>query len=250
MTGGLPTTILHTNDLHGRLTPARADAIRGLKDADDAVFFDSGDCIKAGNLAIPVRPDPAWGLLARAGCDAGAIGNRESHVMRSAFRAKLAGASHALLCANLRAKDGTHPLRATLTIEAGGIRIGLIGVMVPMVTRRMASAPASQFLWDPPIESAIRAARGLRPEVDLLVALTHIGHREDLELAERSSAEGLIDVVLGGHSHTVVPAPVRVSVGSGRPCWVCQGGSHGKYVGRYDWDGRELTGHLVPLPDI
>lgn len=242
-------TILHTNDLHGRLTPARTDAIRSLKDEDDALLFDSGDCIKAGNLAIPVRPDPAWGLLARAGCDAGTIGNRESHVMKPAFRAKLAGASHPLLCANLKAKDGSRPLAPSAVLESGGIRVGVLGVMVAMVTTRMASAPASQFLWDPPIEAALAAARELRPNVDLLVALTHIGHREDLELAEKASTEGLIDVILGGHSHTVVPAPVRVSVGAGRPCWVCQGGSHGRYVGRYEWDGRELSGHLVPLPE-
>lgn len=235
-------TILHTNDFHGTLNEPKAGAIRALKDDSDAVYFDSGDCIKAGNLAIPMKPEAAWGWLAKAGCDAGTIGNRESHVLESAFRAKLAGAEHPIVCANLRTKSGQLVFSESFRIERQGARIGIVGTMVPIVTARMASRHASAYLWDSPIPAAAAVAENLRKEVDLLIAITHIGHRQDLELAQ---ACPLFDVILGGHSHTVVEEPVRVG-----DTFVCQGGSHGRFVGRYVWKGRgqSLEGGLIPLP--
>lgn len=218
-----------------------AARIRGLKDSG-SLYFDSGDSIRTGNLGIPLRREQVWDLLGAAGCDASVPGNRESHVLESAFQKKLAGASHPVLCANLRRKDGELVLAPSLVLtDASGIRVGVVAVMVPMVTRRMASSAASAFLWDPPIPCATEIAERLRPHADVLIALTHIGFRQDLALAE---ACPLFDVVLGGHSHTVLETPERVG-----STWICQGGSHGRFVGIYEWDAaeRRLAGGLVPL---
>lgn len=234
----VPLTILHTNDFHGVLDEARAARIRAMKD-ESTLYFDSGDCIRSGNLAVPTKPEKAWELLAAAGCDAGTLGNRETHIVPAAFKAKLRGHVHPLLCGNLRDKAGRMPLPGKLVLERAGYRVGVIGVMVPMVTEKMASRAASAYLWEPPIETAVALARKVRPECDVLVALTHIGNRQDRLLAEACPE---VDVVLGGHSHTVLEAPEKV----GRT-WVCQGGSHGRFVGRYAWDGSTLTGGLVPL---
>ncbi|MGE0001233.1 MAG: metallophosphoesterase [Fimbriimonadaceae bacterium] len=235
--------VLHTNDLHGKLDFSRASSLAALRNEAD-LYFDSGDCVKSGNLGVPLAPEPVWGLLASCQCDASVIGNRETHVLAKAFQAKIAGARHPVLCANLRGKDGSRPLAATLRLEARGLKVGVLGVSVAMVTERMAAAAASAYLWDDPVRTAVEEARALRPECDLVVALTHIGHRADLELAEASEE---IDVVLGGHSHTVLERPVQVG-----GTWVCQGGSHGRFVGRYEWDAasRTLSGGLVPWPGV
>jgi 2',3'-cyclic-nucleotide 2'-phosphodiesterase (5'-nucleotidase family) len=111
---------------------------------------------------------------------------------------------------------------------------------VPMVTERMASRHASAYIWDPPIPVAATLAEALRPKVDCLIALTHIGHRQDLELA---SSCPLFDLILGGHSHTVLEEPVRVG-----DTFVCQGGSHGRFIGKYRWSGKgSLEGGLIGL---
>lgn len=289
-------TILHTNDFHGKLTEEKAEFIRRQKEANEpCLYLDSGDCIKAGNLAIPLKPDPAWTLLAKAGCDAGTLGNRETHVLEPAFRAKLAGAQHPLVVANLRCKGGRrdsgtegqrdegtegqgdvglsdvvpthrlidspahtlanapsphptissshHPLPRALIIEKGGVRVGVIGVMVPMVTARMKTAFASAFLWDPPIPEAAALAVELRPQVDLLIALTHIGYREDVKLAQACPE---LDLILGGHSHTTLDRPERIG-----NCWIGQGGSHGRFVGRYVWESGVgiVRQELILLPN-
>ncbi len=193
------------------------------------LFFDSGDVIKAGNLAIPFSPDPAWPRLAEARCSASTLGNRESHLLTSAFLAKIAGIQHPLVVANMRQKDGEPgPWSESLILEAAGIRVGIFGVMVAMVTERMASQAASRYLWEPPIPVAQRVAKVLRPEVDLLIALTHIGLNQDRELAVAAPE---IDLILGGHSHSVLDSPERIG-----ETWIAQGGSHGKFLGRYEWE--------------
>jgi 2',3'-cyclic-nucleotide 2'-phosphodiesterase (5'-nucleotidase family) len=222
----MPIRILHTNDMHGALTPQRAKQLTVFRSRAD-LYFDSGDAIKTGNLGIPLRQEPVWALLDELTCTASTLGNRETHILESAFHAKLAGARHPLLCGNLRRKDGSRPLPGTLELEVNGVKVGVVSVMVPMITEAMRTKAASAYLWDPPIDTAAKLAAILRPKVDLLIALTHIGHRQDLELAEQVP---LFDSILGGHSHTVLPSPVMV----GRTA-VCQGGSHCKFIGVYDW---------------
>lgn len=233
-------TILHTNDLHGSLNPAKSDFIRTLRESAD-FLFDSGDCIKAGNLAIPLKQDPAWRLLAQAGCDAGTLGNRESHILESAFKAKLAGSTYPILCANLKRRDGTLPLNAHHVFEVRGLKVGLFGVMVPMVTTRMATQVASAYLWDPAIPTAVEQVSLLRSKVDLLIALTHIGLAQDRLLAAQCPD---LDLILGGHSHSILMEPEKIGNVA-----ICQGGSHARFVGRYVWEkGHGLTeAALIPL---
>lgn len=234
-------TILHTNDFHGTLTPALAERIRLHKSREDALYFDSGDCIKTGNLGIPFRRESAWELLQKAGCDAGVPGNRESHPMEGPFRKKIDGVKHPLLCANLREKSGVRPLPSSIVLNHQGVKIGVLGVMVAMVTERMATQSASAYLWDAPVLTAVEIAKSLRSSVDCLIALTHIGHRDDLKLAELCPE---LDLILGGHSHTVLEQPVIVGKTA-----VCQGGSHARYLGRYVWDPVQglVEGGLIPL---
>jgi 2',3'-cyclic-nucleotide 2'-phosphodiesterase (5'-nucleotidase family) len=233
----LGLTILHTNDLHGKLEGSRFEILLEARRSVD-LYFDSGDCVKAGNLAVPVHPDPVWARLHEADCTASVIGNRETHLIESAFWAKLAGREHPVLAANLRRKDGSRPLPGYMERDIRGLRVGILGVSVPMVTERMVARTASAFLWDDPLESARALAEESRPRVDLLIALTHIGHAKDLALAEGCPG---IDVILGGHSHTVLESPVLV----GRT-YVCQGGSHGRFMGRYEWSSGVLSGGLHP----
>jgi 2',3'-cyclic-nucleotide 2'-phosphodiesterase (5'-nucleotidase family) len=230
--------ILHTNDFHGALNGAREEKLMRLREESD-LYFDCGDAIKSGNLAIPLRPEEAWTRLAELRCTASVPGNRESHVLVSAFARKLEGRRHPLICANLRLKSGERPLPGHLVVEAAGLKVGLIGVMVPMVTSRMATQAASAYLWDQPIPSAIAEAEHLRGEVDCLIALTHIGLRQDRELASRCE---LFDLILGAHSHDVLTQPEIV----GRTA-ICQTGSHGRFAGRYNWDGSHSHYELIPL---
>ena len=64
--------------------------------------------------------------------------------------------------------------------------------------------------------------------VDLIVALTHIGIDADKDLA--SKVDG-IDVIVGGHSHTLVTEPVVVKTPNGGETIIVQDGARAAYLG-------------------
>ncbi len=231
-------SLLHTNDLHGSLDDGRESTLAALR-AEVDFYFDTGDAIRSGNLAVPFGQEPVWERFGRLGLTAHVIGNRETHLVEAGFKAKLAGAPAPVLCANLRLKSGERPLAGTLRLEANGVRVGVFAVSVPMVTERMAVKVASAYIWDQPIPVSRECVAQLRDEVDLLIGLTHIGHRVDLELAERVPG---IDILLTGHSHTILEQPLRVG-----STWICQGGSHGRFAGVYRWTDGRLEGGLRRL---
>jgi 2',3'-cyclic-nucleotide 2'-phosphodiesterase (5'-nucleotidase family) len=158
------------------------------------------------------------------------------------MRAKFAGAMHPVLCANWKDKNGAQVFEPSHVWTVNGVRVAAFGVMVPIVTDRMTTRAASNYLWDQPVPCAVEVAGALRKKADVVVALTHIGIAQDRRLAEATSD---IDVIFGGHSHTVIEAPEVVNGVA-----ICQGGSHAQFVGRYVIEpGKGVTkAELLPWP--
>ena len=118
-------------------------------------------------------------------------------------------------------------------VEKGGLRFGLFGLMgYDAVEVSPLMAPVT---FADPIEVATEMVRTLRDkeQVDVVILLSHMGisrqpdgswRGEDIELVERVPG---IDIVVGAHSHTVLPQPVLVN---GRTL-VLQAGSEIQYLG-------------------
>ncbi|MDQ2987034.1 MAG: metallophosphoesterase [Armatimonadota bacterium] len=244
--------ILHTNDFHGKLTDAKRDRLAELRRGVD-FYFDCGDSVKSGNIGVSLLQDPVWPRLASLDCTAGVPGNREFHISEAGFLAKISGCKHPLLAANLRFKDGAGarmqsffgnsfalsvdcPLASAIIVGD----VGIFGVMVPMVTENMSARHLSAFVNDQPIVAARKCVEMLRDQVGTVICLSHIGLRNDVELAE--SLPG-IDVILGAHSHDVVDPPARVG-----QTWIAQTGSHGRFAGVYEFEGKRFSGRYEPLP--
>ncbi len=82
------------------------------------------------------------------------------------------------------------------------------------------------------IADEVRAGNGGKAGAQVVVLLSHNGMDVDLKLASRVTG---IDVILGGHTHDGVPAPVVVSNAKGRTL-VTNAGSHGKFLAVLDLD--------------
>lgn len=216
--------VLHTNDMHNRLDEAAAAVLRNRREATGALLLDAGDAAWAGNMYYRPGGEQVLETMSSAGYDAMTVGNREFHFTNAGFASKLSRATFTCLCANIRAtRDAALPCVPSVIFERAGLRIGVFGVTVPMVTPRMRTAAFSAFVFDDPIDAAREIAGSLRPECDLLVALTHIGLKQDRKLA---AAVPQVDLIVGGHSHDVLHAPHN----EGGVC-VAQAGSHGRYYG-------------------
>ncbi len=245
-------TLLHTNDFHNHLSARQAEFIRQAKAAQENVLLlDSGDAISAGNVGVRPGGEPILTLMSETGYDAMTLGNREFHVADALLRLKIGKAAFPVLCANIRWREDrgeTLPTVPSLVKTLpNGLRVGVFGLTVPMVTPRMTARLVSAFVFDDPVASAQRQIEALRPQVDALVALTHIGLREDERLAVACPE---LDLIIGGHSHNKLHEPKVVS---GVP--IVQAGWFGHFLGEtgLTWDAPDarpqVTGRLIDLRD-
>lgn len=200
--------ILHTSDLHNNLTPELAEKLAHLKQSlGGALLLDSGDAIRSGNVGFNPFGERALALMNTAGYDAMCIGNREYHFLSRPMRAKLSRANFVLLSANLVGPNPMARVQPHIDFTLQGIRVRVFGLSVPCVTRRMAIHRISGQYFVDPVERGVQIAAELREGCDILIALTHIGLDRDQELANNTPH---IDIILGGHTHTVTKQPVYV----------------------------------------
>ncbi|BDI31423.1 hypothetical protein CCAX7_34740 [Capsulimonas corticalis] len=241
--------ILHTNDFHNHLTDEQAQFIaRNKAELDNVLLLDAGDAISAGNVGVRVGGEPILVRMSETGYDAMTMGNREFHVADTLLRTKINRAAFPILCANIRWREDrgeTLPTAPSVVKTLpNGLRVGIFGVTVPMVTEKMAARIVSAFLFDDPLTVARREIERLRPDVDVLIALTHIGVKEDRRVA---AACPELDLLIGGHTHVVLEEPERVG-----EVPVVQAGWFGHYLGHVTMtldDGKvsSVTGRLLPL---
>ena len=88
-------------------------------------------------------------------------------------------------------------------------------------------------------------------DIDLTVLLTHIGFESDKELAAMLKPEWGVDMIIGGHSHTILEQPERVN-----NILIAQAGVGTDQIGRFDIvvddDTNsivEWTWQLIPVDD-
>jgi 5'-nucleotidase/UDP-sugar diphosphatase len=193
--------IIHTSDLHGALTRAKAARLRELKAEHEALLFDTGDAIRAPNVACLPWRERAIHRMNEAGYDAMGLGNREYFFRVGGMRWKTGHATFLRICTNLGAssdkiRPAHDPWKELRT--AGGARVGLLSFMPTMIE------PGHWFEWLSNTrfrewqQVARTAASALAGECDVVVALFH---RPEEEMDELATLCPGIDLILLGHSH-------------------------------------------------
>ena len=238
-------TIFHTSDMHNKLTRECADKLHALKsETPGSLMFDCGDAIWSGNIFWRPGGEPVLELMNSVPYDAMCIGNREYHFLGVGMSAKVSRADFPLLSANLRPnRNGRLHAKPYITFEIAGVKIAVMGLSVPCITEKMLVKNVSDYYFEQPLKTAKELVPELRPKCDLLIALTHIGIAKDRELAQK--VEG-IDLILGGHTHTVTDQPEQVGNTS-----IIHSGFYAHYVGKIvaevDSGQVRITNELIPL---
>jgi sulfur-oxidizing protein SoxB len=148
------------------------------------------------------------------------------------------------LAQNVAETGWDEPVFRPYTIrEAGGVRVGVIGQAFPYtpVSHPRRFVPDLTFgIRDDRIQALTVELREAK-KVDVVVLLSHSGVAVDMKLASRVTG---LDVILGGHTHDGLPAPLRV----GRTL-IVNSGSHGKFLSRLDLDvrGGRIADHRYRL---
>ena len=202
--------ILSTNDMHAKIQrfPQLAAAVAACRDtAQVVVLVDAGDRW-TGNayvdkVAAPGKPIVE--LMNRLGYDAATLGNHEFDHGQAYLGRMIDSMEFEVVCANALSDTATFPRLAPYTvIRRGGVKIGIVGVVTNYEGPGHPAGNASSFVgveFPDPQAEALKYAAELRPKVDVLVLLSHMGDDRDMELLARGGVP--FDVVIGGHTHVV-----------------------------------------------
>ncbi len=122
--------------------------------------------------------------------------------------------------------------------KKGGLKIGVLGVGIELqglVPQNLYGA--TQYL--DPIQKAAEYAAILKQKgCDLVVCLSHLGYKydsakvSDVVLAKETRH---IDLIIGGHTHTFLDAPIVVKNRDGEDVLINQVGFAGIQLGRLDF---------------
>ena len=168
------------------------------------------------------------------GVQAFALGNHEFDRGPEILARYVAAVPFPVLSANLDATAEpvlAGKIRPTIAFRREAMRIVVVGLTTPETLN--VSSPGPNLRFTDPLEAANRAVWEARREgAATVVLLSHLGLGADRRLAAEVAG---VDVILGGHSHTMVAPPVVVE-GQDRPVLIVQAGAHGRWLGRLDLD--------------
>lgn len=272
--------ILHTNDTHSNVEPdvngvggvlQRKAIFDSVRQAEKHVLLiDAGDMVQGTLFFKFFGGDVEYPLMDMQGYDIRVLGNHEFDNGLESMANHYRNCKGERLSANYdftgTAAEG---LFKPYTIKkVAGKKIGLMGINVdPRSLIAAKNIEGMKFL--PIIETANRVARELKHDkgCDLVVAVTHIGYSNEPEPERETdvmlaAASRDIDIIIGGHSHTLVKPeggdkPSLINNADGRPIRVAQTGKYGRYIGKIEVDlnrlegasGKDFKYELIPVTD-
>jgi 2',3'-cyclic-nucleotide 2'-phosphodiesterase (5'-nucleotidase family) len=202
-------TILHTNDLHARLTPLEnhqggfaylATVIRRERaNCQDCILLDAGDMAQGSPVSTIFHGLPVFEIANLFGYDAGTLGNHDFDYGWMQARKFIQTVKYPIVSANLvGAKGELFTPKPYVVLRVNGLRVAVIGAMTDDL--RNLSIPKLLEEWHtlPVIETARKYAAELKDKSDLIVVLGHVTTEEEKQFL---NAAPEISVVVAGHAH-------------------------------------------------
>ena len=219
--------------------------VRQLRQDREVLFFDNGDTIHGTYEAVKTEGEIMIPILQQLGLEAMTF---HWDIAYGPDRLQAIGAQlpYPILAGNVfRQADGELFMAPWILREAGGVKVGVIGLASNIIDKTM-PPKYSEGLYTPTGAAELPGyIRDLKSAgADLILVLSHLGYPQDLELLRQVPG---IELLLSGHTHNRTQEPVQVNGG-----WIIQSGSHGSFLGRLDLtvgdDGiSQLHHELIPL---
>jgi 5'-nucleotidase / UDP-sugar diphosphatase len=252
-------TILHSNDMHGNFLAEvcgeQGDLIGGLsllsgyinqvrQEEENVIYVIAGDMVQGSIIDTEYKGISTMSIMNYLAPDVVTLGNHEfdyglSHLL---FLEKVA--NFPIVNANLYISQHNKRLMQPYhIIEMAGFNILFIGIITEMVIDTIkADRDISSFIT---LEEAATEVGKItnaykHDDIDLTILLTHIGFDADCELAALLDPDWGVDMIIGGHSHTILDQPTEVN-----GVLITQAGEGTKQIGRFDIVVDDNTNSIV-----
>jgi len=239
-------TLLHSNDIHGDFLVEDAPnpeaggiaALSGyVVDAraknHDTLYMVAGDMLQGSLIDTEYKGLSTIEIMNALNPDVACLGNHEIDYGLAHLLLLERCAKFPIVCANLFIRHPyTRLFKSHKILEVGGLRVMVIGLLTEEVLSSIRLDNLLGTLVDvgAAAKEVGRICNSYRDiDVDLTVLLTHIGFEEDKQLAALLSPDSGVDLIIGGHSHTVLDHPEEVN-----GIIVAQAGHGTSHIGRFD----------------
>ena len=221
MTG--KTVILHSNDVHGAIDDyaymaALRDEYKGK--GAEVILADAGDYSQGtANVSI-TKGENAFDMMNAVGYDVATIGNHEFDYGWEQLKANAGKATFKIVCADVL-EGGATIFEPYTIIEKGGVKIGFFGMQTPEAQTKANPAliQGLTFLAGKDLYDCAQAQVDALETAgaDVIICLSHLG--VDASSEPNTSYDMLdntngIDMVIDGHSHTVMKATAETPIQS------------------------------------
>jgi len=254
----LRITILHTNDVHSQIDPfpsnhnlypnkggfaKRASLFKELvKINPNTLIFDAGDIFQGTPYFNFFQGELELSLMKKMGYNAATIGNHEFDAGLKTLKKNILNNDFQFISSNY---DFTNTELEGLIdkykiYNKGGIKIGVFGLGIQL-KGLVNPLLYGETKYNDPVEIANDLSTKLKYEkgCDLVICISHLGHQyqndkiSDTELAKLTSN---IDLIIGGHTHTLLKEPLILNNYLGEEVIINQVGSSGVFVGKIDFN--------------
>ncbi|MDL2235167.1 bifunctional metallophosphatase/5'-nucleotidase [Christensenellaceae bacterium OttesenSCG-928-L17] len=238
-------TLLHSNDLHGDFLSKELDEAllggismlsgyvnRVRAEVPNTLYCIAGDMLQGSVIDSEFRGLSTIEIMNLLRPDVASIGNHEVDYGLAHLLFLERCAQFPIVNANLFIKNPYTRLFSPYAIlEVDGMKIMFIGIITNEIMMGIRKDVLASFV---DVEDAARevghicnAYRNI--DIDFTVLLTHIGFEEDKRLAALLDPDWGVDVIIGGHTHTILEKPVEVA-----GILIAQAGVGTKQIGRFD----------------
>ena len=257
--------ILHINDLHSRIESinkydstcsaeeegkdecfggvarlkAAIDGRRQDLTGKNTLLLNAGDNFQGSLFFTTYKGEAEAEFLNLMKFDAMTVGNHEFDEGEDGLAAFLDKVTFPVLSSNVlagyKSKLGDR-IKPSLVLDIGGQKIGIVGAVANDTPEL--SSPGDAVLIAEDVDTITAAVEELKKQgVNKIIALTHVGYPRDLAVIAKIPD---VDVVVGGHSHSLLsntdekaegPYPTMVDNPGGYKVPVVQAGSYSKYLG-------------------
>jgi 5'-nucleotidase len=257
--------IIHINDFHSRIesinkydsTCSAEDEAEGscfggaarlvtaAKSARERVgdgnllFLNAGDNFQGSLFYTTYKGAAEAEFLNKMGTDVMTVGNHEFDDGEDGLATFLGKVEFPVISANVVADNASEladKIPAYVIVEKGGEKIGIVGAVANDTAE--ISSPGEHVMIAEDVEKITAAVKEVSDQgVNKIIALTHVGYPRDLAAIAKIPG---VDVVVGGHSHTLLsdtdehaagPYPTWVDNPVGYKVPVVQAYAYSKYLG-------------------